>query len=245
MCLTGGGSEMCDITDCTAMRDVYRASGAGPTAVGDIVACQQASQVQCVTTQGGGGGGGVLPVPRQLGEPCDAGAACIAGATCDCAGICQNEVSIDVIAVGDDSVALWVCGTKIGVTAGMGQRETWSYTGPCPTLYYYATNNNWKTGITSAVQDLATNTIYPTQTDGSGLVGIVGVDVTDTTFFSDSSYDFSAWVPAVQSVDHQVRTPWMDMLAEFGSEAWSYKPTDQSGSDLVNTWYKVKIPMCA
>lgn len=245
---TGAGTQMCDVTDCTSVRDVYRPTGSGPTAVGDIASCEQASQVQCMTPRVGGAGvmssPSPLPNPRLPGQPCDVTNTCTAGTTCDCQGICHTDVSLDITAVGDDSVAFWACGTKLGVTAGMGVRKTWRYDGPCSDMYFYATNNNWKTGITLAIEDRSTATMYPSKTDGSSLASIVGVNVPNTEFFADPEYDFSAWVNAVSSADHQVRQPWIDMLTEFGSEAWSYKATDQPGSDLVNSWYKVTLPFC-
>lgn len=45
------GNEMCDITDCSLLRSVYRPIGAATLPVGQIVSCQLASQVTCVTQQ--------------------------------------------------------------------------------------------------------------------------------------------------------------------------------------------------
>lgn len=239
---------MCNINDCTSMRDVYRASANIPLTAGETVACELAPQVTCVTliSPSPTPSPTPLPNPRQLGQACDAAHPCAAALGCDCVGVCRQNVSMDIVGLGDDSLALWLCGAQVGATANMGKRTTWSYNGPCPSVYLYVTNANWKSGISVAVQDKTSGgtTWYAGKTDGSQVTGIAGVDLSDTDFFSDPAYDFGTWVDVVFSANHASRAPWVAMANDYGSEPWSFTDTSVSGSDIGNTWYKVTLPFC-
>lgn len=273
LCLAGTGTEVCDVTDCTALREVYRPADVAPSTVGEVVGCEQATQVTCVSsrlispssTPSATPSVSIIPgpsstssstpsvtpsispsasiIPVALGNFCDETSICVAGAACNCLNVCATVVTINVEAIGDDMTSPWMCGNEFGSqTTDWQTPGSWTYTGPCSDLYMELTNTGGSTSIQFTIQDDSTGTWYPAKLSG-GLSVITEYNPPDTSFFTDASYDFSGWDPAINTTSVADKPSWISFKETHNTDLMSWFPTEVGPFTSVS-WYKVTLPFC-
>lgn len=240
---------MCAVSDCTGARDVYRPTGSSPSSVGEIVGCDLASQVTCVTPAAISPS--PSPVPAAIGEACSATIPCASGAECDCQNMCRKSVSIEVQGLGDNNLSPWMCGVEFGSPTNFyTARGTWTFSGPCSDIYFYSTNDAGTSGVTVAVREQAASTWYTTQIDGSSLSGTYVVNATNTDFFTDPAYDFSAWKAVVPHRFLPNRAEYALLNTDYGAQVWTSEEADAVSvlgggpTWYGSTWYKASLPFC-
>lgn len=278
---------MCDVSDCTATRDVYRPVDSTPLVVGNVISCQLATEVTCVSLRAG------APVPNSdapspsplaaasqsstpsaspvssssstpsatpstsppsaavaIGSACDVTTTCVSGADCSCLGTCEKIVSFDLVAMADDKVEPWMCGTSIGsVTANQYEAKTWTYNGVCSDLYLEVDNaRGGHTGVVGAIRESGETSWTPMVfTGGAGVTGVVAYNPA-AGFMTDPAYDFSSWTePVLQNSKFGGDAVYLAFQSTYGSDFWTHEDGHLgSAADITfyNAWYKISLPFC-
>lgn len=257
---------MCDITDCSSTRSVFRASSATDLVLGQSYSCEQASSVQCVTPEAPSPSPSpsISPSPSatpstspspsvspsasplvQIGEACTSASTCVPGASCGCDGVCAREISIDVVALADDKVVPYMCGNALGPeTASYSEMGTWSFTGSCTDLFLRVDDLGSFTGVAAAVKETTSSIWHGSKVDGSspGLSAIAMFNPANTDFLTNLAYDYSAWTPAVDQANFPLFRPeYQNMLSTYGAVTWAH---DAGPTSAGYGWYRVVLPFC-
>lgn len=179
-----------------------------------------------------------------IGEDCTASTICERGTTCGCFGKCIKKVKYTLRAMGDDMVVPVVCGTPLlPSTTSWKEVGEWEYEGACDDLYFHVENTKgYDSGVVAAVRRKGKDKWIPTRVDGEdGLRGIVKFDPADSSFFTNSSYDFSGWQAVVEQERLKQYDHYKYFINEYDAQIMCY--ADGTVPNGIS-WYRITIPFC-